>query len=95
VSPEESSTLVENEDMEKPIEQLSGKIDEHLTIYNTLREVNFCGEIYKVKQVLIDGVDVVQRVAELATKDLIPEGKGSEKTICNMCILILLQLQTA
>jgi len=50
----------------------SGVIDEHLTINNELRDVNFCGKIYKVKQVLIDGVDVVQRVAELATNNLIP-----------------------
>jgi len=35
--------------------------------------VNFCGKTYKVKQVLIDGVDVVQRVAELATKNLLSE----------------------
>ncbi|MBI2120528.1 MAG: hypothetical protein HYT94_02800 [Parcubacteria group bacterium] len=48
-------------------------VDEHLTIDETLRDVNFCGKTYKVKQVLIDGVDVVQRVAELATNDLIPE----------------------
>ncbi len=43
----------------------TGKIDEHLTINNTLRDVNFCGKIYKVKQIIIDGVDVVQRIAEL------------------------------
>ncbi|MCK9351282.1 MAG: hypothetical protein WCT49_00020 [Candidatus Paceibacterota bacterium] len=48
------------------------KVDEHLTIDETLRDVNFCGKTYKVKQVMIDGVDVVQRIAELATKGLIP-----------------------
>lgn len=46
----------------------SGKIDEHLTINNELRDVNFCGKTYKVKQVMIDGVDVVQRIAEIANK---------------------------
>lgn len=46
--------------------------DEHLTIDETLRDVNFCGKVYKVKQIKIDGVDVVQRIAEIATKDLIP-----------------------
>ena len=51
----------------------SGKIDEYLTINNELRDVNFCGKTYKVKQVMIDGVDVMQRVAEIATKNLIPE----------------------
>ncbi len=51
----------------------TGKIDEHLTINPTLREVNFCGNNYKVKQVMIDGVDVVQRIAEILTKDLIPD----------------------
>lgn len=57
----------------------TGKIDEHLTINTTLRDVNFCGKIYKAKQVIIDGVDVVQRIAELATKDLMPKdfkGRG-------------------
>jgi hypothetical protein len=51
----------------------SGKIDEHLTINNELRDVNFCGKTYKVKQVMIDGVDVVQRIAEILTKNLVPE----------------------
>lgn len=55
----------------------SGKIDEHLTINNELRDVNFCGKTYKVKQVMIDGVDVVQRVAELVTKN-------KDKEACNM-----------
>ena len=50
----------------------SGQIDEHLFIDNTLREVNFCGKMYQVRQVMIDGVDVMQRVAEILTKDLIP-----------------------
>ncbi len=45
----------------------SGKIDEHLTINNTLRDLDLCGKIYRVKQVIIDGVDVVQRVAELVS----------------------------
>ena len=58
------------------------KIDEHFTVNSELRDVNFCGKTYKVKQVLIDGVDVVQRVAELATKNLIPETlkMGTPKT---------------
>ena len=50
-----------------------GQIDEHLFIDNTLRDVNFCGKMYRVKQVKINGVDVVQRVAEIATKNLMPE----------------------
>jgi hypothetical protein len=50
----------------------SGKIDEHLTIDETLKDVNFCGEMYKVKQIKVDGVDVIQRIAYLATNNLIP-----------------------
>lgn len=42
-----------------------GQIDEHLFIDNTLKDVNFCGKTYHVKQVKIDGVDVVQRIARL------------------------------
>jgi hypothetical protein len=49
----------------------AGKIDEHLTIDNTLRDVNFCGNTYKVKQIMIDGVDVIQRIAEIATNNVI------------------------
>ena len=47
----------------------AGQIDEHLFIDNTLKDVNFCGKIYQAKQIFIDGVDVVQRIAELATKE--------------------------
>lgn len=45
----------------------SGKIDEYLTIDNTLRNVNFCGTAYQAKQVFIDGVDIVQRIAKRVT----------------------------
>lgn len=56
-----------------------GKIDEHLTIDNTLRDVNFCGTIYRAKKVFIDGIDVVQRTAKLVTaSDL-----DYMKEICN------------
>lgn len=56
----------------------SGKIDEHLKIDNTLRDVNFCGKMYKVKQVMIDGVDVVQRIAEIANDKY---SKGREQDV--------------
>ena len=70
----------------------SGKIDDHLTIYNTLRDVNFCGKIYRVKQVIIDGVDVVQRIAELATEKEITE-KSSEHIITNaICLDITINM---
>lgn len=63
----------------------TGKIDEHLTINNTLRDVNFCGNTYKVKQVLVDEVDVVQRIAEIAGKNVtveeFPQYEGTER-IC-------------
>lgn len=57
----------------------SGKIDEHLTINNSPRDINFCGNTYRVKQVFIDGVDVAQRIAELATtKQIVEKGSGRE-----------------
>lgn len=64
---------------------IEGKIDGHLTVDNKLRDVDFCGKIYRVKQVVIDGVDVVQRVAELArdqdtTKN--PKIKNFAEGIC-------------
>ena len=71
LSPGTPPPITKDEETTSP--QPSGKIDEHLTIDNTLRDVNFCGKTYKVKQVFIGGVDVVQRVAELATESLIPK----------------------
>ncbi len=50
-----------------------GQIDEHLFIDNALKDVNFCGKTYRVKQVKINGVDVMQRVADLVTKNLLPK----------------------
>lgn len=44
------------------------KINEPLLINNTTREVIFCGRKYMVKQVILDGVDVVQRIAQLAAE---------------------------
>lgn len=46
---------------------LSAQIDEHLTINHVPRHVTFCGKTYRAQQIVIDGVDVVQRIAELAT----------------------------
>lgn len=56
--PEEKSTATTTQ---------SGKIDEHLTIDNTSRALIFCGVPYQTKQVFIDGVDVIQRVASLVS----------------------------
>lgn len=88
IPPEESQSVAEDTvaDRSTPPQPQSGRIDERLTIDETLRDVNFCGKTYKVKQILIDGVDVVQRVAELVTEDLIPkekEMKESAEGICN------------
>jgi hypothetical protein len=61
----------------------SGKIDEHVTINNNLRDVNFCGDIYKARQILIDGTDVVQRIAMLATRgELKSNGVPIENGFC-------------
>jgi hypothetical protein len=63
--------IVEQKPADNPVVATTtqtGKIDEHLTINNELRDVNFCGKTYKVKQVMIDGVDVVQRIAEITNK---------------------------
>lgn len=50
---------------------LSFKVGDHIVVDNNLREVNFCGTKHKVKQLMVDGVDVVQRIAQLATERLI------------------------
>ena len=33
------------------------------------KEVSFCGKVYKTNGAIVDGVDVVERVAEIATKN--------------------------
>lgn len=63
----------------------TGKVDEHLTIDNALRDVNFCGNTYKVKQVMIDGIDVVQRIAELTTSN---QDDPSKKYVCDNALLL-------
>ncbi len=65
----------------------SGKIDEHLSVDNTLVTVQFCDKVYKTRQIFIDGADVVRRIAELATTDAIPgagdnDGNRPGKILC-------------
>ncbi|RJQ34246.1 hypothetical protein C4568_02770 [Candidatus Parcubacteria bacterium] len=62
----------------------SGKIDEHLTIDNTYRNVTFCGYTFKSVQVIIDGVDVIQRLAELANTEKPSEGQDMSSTCFNI-----------
>lgn len=69
----------------------SGKIDARLTVNNTLKEVSFCGKSSKIRQVIIDGVDVGQRLAYLASTDQmgyapggdLPGGESIGRAVCN------------
>ncbi|MFA5997612.1 MAG: DKNYY domain-containing protein [Candidatus Paceibacterota bacterium] len=71
----------------------SGKVDEHLTIDNNLRNVNFCGKDYQVQTVLIDGVDIIQRIAELSQQTNITSASSTDaiktfsKNICGTVAL--------
>lgn len=40
-------------------------IDKHLTTNEKLRDINFCGKTYKMNQILFDGNDVGQKIAEI------------------------------
>ncbi len=64
------------------------KIDEHLTINKELRDVNFCGKVYKMGQVIIDGVDVGQKAAEIInynhTHDTFPKPDSGDKEYGNI-----------
>lgn len=51
--------------------------DDRLVVNNTLQEVDFCGKTYNVKQVLIDGVDVVQKIGQSTQLN-----NSSTETIC-------------
>ncbi len=64
----------------------SGKIDDHLTVNNTLKSISFCGISHKTRQVIIDGVDVGQRIAQLASSDQMgktPNGDSIGLGVCN------------
>lgn len=57
--------------------------DENVTINEELRDVNFCGKHYKMKQIFIKGVDVGQKIAEIMNSnyynDTFPKlGSGDE-----------------
>lgn len=66
--------------------QQSGKIDAHLTIDNTLKELSFCGTSFKTRQIIINGVDVGQRIAQLASSDQMGKmsnGDSIGQAVCN------------
>ncbi len=72
---------------EEKITNQFGKIDEYLTINNTFRDVSFCDDkVLKSRQIVIDGVDVVQRIAYLASNKLTEknfDGSTFGQGICN------------
>jgi hypothetical protein len=57
----------------------------HLSFSDTLEDVEFCGVTYRAPVVLIDGVDVIQKISQLATEnqavDTAPKDQGAT-TIC-------------
>jgi hypothetical protein len=64
----------------------SGKIDEYLAVDNTLKIVSFCGTTLRTRQIIINGVDVAQRIAQLASSDhvaTVPGGESIGQGICN------------
>ncbi len=65
----------------------SDKVDEHLAVGNTLKSVSFCSQkTFKTRQITINGVDVVQRIAQLASNDQMGRGAGGMKIgegVCN------------
>jgi len=67
--------------------QQSGKIDDHLTVDNTLKDITFCGDLtLKTRQIIINGVDVGQRIAQLASSDEMGKGANDSSIgegVCN------------
>jgi hypothetical protein len=66
--------------------QQSGRIDEHLTVNNDLKGVSFCETSFKTRQIMINGVDVGQRIAQLASSDAMGKGANESsigKGVCN------------
>ena len=67
--------------------QQSGMVDGHLTVNNTLKDISFCGGLtLKTRQIIIDGVDVGQRIAQLASSDQMGRGVNDSSIgegVCN------------
>lgn len=64
----------------------SGKIDDHLTVNDTLKNISFCGNLtLKTRQILINGVDVGQRIAQLASDDLMGQGVNNSSIGEGVC----------
>ncbi len=65
----------------------SGKIDDHLVVDNTLKNITFCsGLTLRTRQIFIDGVDVGQRIAQLASSDQMgraANGDSIGEGVCN------------
>jgi hypothetical protein len=85
------ATTTERKDPNSPYIDLDPKLHvdksitldpEVVTINYELKDVMLCGETYKAKQVMIDGVDVVQRVAEL----LASAPSASSTDICEIVL---------
>jgi hypothetical protein len=67
--------------------QQSGKIDDRLTVNNALKTISFCGDLtLKTRQIIINSVDVGQRIAQLASNDQmgkLPNGDSLGQGMCN------------
>ena len=57
--------------------------DPNLVISENLEDIIFCGKTYQSKQVYIQGVNITQRIAELASDFLVNDPNNvDENTIC-------------
>lgn len=69
----ESNTGISIEQME-----LIDPSDPYVTVNEEMAKVNFCSDVYYTKQIVVDGVDVVKRLAEL---DML-ENRDFKKYFC-------------
>ena len=63
----------------------SGKIDAHLSVDNALKGAQFCDKAYKSRQIVIDGVDIVQKIATLTTADAASKDAQSKTLGAGIC----------
>lgn len=49
--------------IEEPLRETTEELEKN----EVLREVSFCGEVYKTNGAMIDGVEVVERIAQIAS----------------------------
>jgi hypothetical protein len=71
-TPNATPTPTSNEPEPSPMATQANYTDELISYDSTVTNVNFCGTSYRSPRVYVNNIDVIERVAYIATNDLVP-----------------------